>query len=462
MYIRNLKISNLRTIADAEIDFRTPDAQPTGNERPNVTVLLGNNGAGKTTVLRAVAMAAMAPLLVGSSGWVPYCLVRREGGKAHELGVAAGVFDLDAKQDGPPASVTHRCVLRAGESFNDRADLHGLKSEPWSEVLWDERSPAGLVVGYGADRRVEAHASANPEARFKRRALRYGRVAGLFEESVTLVTLSSWLPAFRAENPGRYKQVVSLINKVIPDGDMEPQPVNGEFLFNLHGAALPFGALSDGYRAFIAWFADLLYHICMGAPSGRRLDETTGIVLVDEVDLHLHPAWQREVIPLVADALPRMQFVFTTHSPLVVGSLHKTNVFCLVDVADDKGGHSTEVQPLRAETFGLGAEQLLTGEAFGLESTRAPSFVTALRKTAARARADEPEAAVQFLRMMALGEGAAQRPVSPKPKRAPAASKPRPSTKERKAPAKKKAPPGKREKPEDSARPVSERAPERK
>ena len=76
-----------------------------------------------------------------------------------------------------------------------------------------------------------------------------------------------------------------------------------------------------GYRAYIGWIADLLYHICMGAPSGRKLIDNRGIVLVDEIDLHLHPRWQVSLIPKLKQVFPKLQFVATTHSPMVLPGL---------------------------------------------------------------------------------------------------------------------------------------------
>jgi len=121
--------------------------------------------------------------------------------------------------------------------------------------------------------------------------------------------LSSWLPQW--DNPGRRKQLIAILNSILPEVDLVDEPVDGDYLFRMAGAELPFGALSDGYRAFVGWITDLLYHISRGTPSGEMLFETAGMVLVDEVDLHLHPAWQRTVIPRLARAMPNVQFVFT-------------------------------------------------------------------------------------------------------------------------------------------------------
>lgn len=390
-------------------------------------MLLGNNGSGKTTVLRAIAMAAMAPVLLSGSGFVPYSLVRRVKGHVAPFAYVRGEFSLYLPQDyadsvGDAArirTIEYEFPLRPMNSFHDRIGappsspprlVANAFTEAFTESLYDDRSNAALVVGYGADRRVESPNSSNIESRSKQRVLRYSRIAGLFEESIPLIPIASWLPQFRTENPSCHRQVIELINKVLPDAVIDPEPHDGDYHFSLRGSSLPLSALSDGYRSFVGWFVDLLFHICRGAPPGHQLDQTTGIVLIDEVDLHLHPAWQREVVPRVADVLPHMQFIFSTHSPLVIGSLHRENVLVLTDVDEGDGARKTVIVRPGAETFGLGAEQLLTSETFGLESTRAPAFVEKLQEASQQARGGDVDAAMHLIRLLSLGDAAGEGP----------------------------------------------------
>jgi hypothetical protein len=416
VYIQSLEIENLRTFEKARVDFNLPGAAPAGAASPlaNVNLVLGDNGAGKTTVLRASALAALAPLLASSSGFVPFSLVRRLGGKG--VGPARVKAELVLhKQDGTTGPVTTEAVLHSTGGWNDR--FEAVSSPPWAESLWEEKSAAFLMVGYGAGRRVNPDAELSQESRAKSRALRYSRVAGLFEEVVTMVPLSTWLPRFRRENPGRHKQVVSLMNLLLaPHAELLPEPVDEQYLFLVGGAELPFPALSDGYRAYVGWIADLLYHVCMGAPSGKKLAENQGVVLIDEVDLHLHPAWQQRVIPTLSKTLPNLQFVLTSHSPLVVGTLHQSNIFVLEGV-ETGGIRQSVLRPSDEEVYGLSADQILTSGHFGLDSARDPRFVGQLEKQALAARQGDPEAALSFMRMMTLG-GAAEPVPAPPPVKA--------------------------------------------
>jgi len=161
---------------------------------------------------------------------------------------------------------------------------------------------------------------------------------------------------------------------------------------------VPFQSLSDGYRAFIGWVADLLYHLCFGCPSGKKLVDNHGIVLVDEVDLHLHPKWQMSVVETVAKSLPRMQFVMTSHSPLIAGSLERTNVIRL-----RVSGSRSYVQRAEDNVHGLDADQILLSKLFGLTSTRARPKNDELDELTRKARSGDTNAAKKLIEAMATG-----------------------------------------------------------
>lgn len=419
MHIQKLQIENLRSFKKAEIEFNLPEAK--GMQFPNVNVLLGDNGLGKTSVLRAVALAVLGPLLSGSSGFVPDGLVRQQ----RALKPGKNRISLDKPRTFVSAEListigekaSKRSSLSMPDQFNMATEIVRYSSSEklnWSispdnakeaaETLqYDEESPAFFIVGYGATRRVEASSRVDESARVKLRLSRYQRVAGLFEDHMTLMPLSYWLPAFAEENKGRYVQVINLINDLLP-ASCRIQPTASttargrEHLFEMNGMTLPFSALSDGFKAYIGWIGDMLFHICQGVASGQKLRQTRGIVMVDEIDLHLHPEWQRTVVPVLAEALPKIQFIFTTHSPLVVGSLTSQNLFVL-DLEDD----ATVIKRLPEKVQGKSSEQILLSPYFGLESTRAAPAAAQLNDLARRAASGDKDAALEYLHVMSQG-----------------------------------------------------------
>jgi hypothetical protein len=80
-------------------------------------------------------------------------------------------------------------------------------------------------------------------------------------------------------------------------------------------------ALSHGYQSTVAWIADLIGHVLLESKTELETTEMEGLVLIDEIDLYLHPAWQARFIPALRRVFPRMQFVATTHSPVVLSAL---------------------------------------------------------------------------------------------------------------------------------------------
>ena len=244
----------------------------------------------------------------------------------------------------------------------------------------------------------------DPSLRRRSRHLRYDRVAGLFEEQTTLTPLVSWLPGLRSLNPARYEEVATLLGRLLPEGTcFRGRKGREDYLFRHRGLDVQFDALSDGFRAYIGWIGDLLYHICQCCPYGEKLDDHRGVVMIDEVDLHLHPEWQLVVLPTISQALPKLQFLCTTHSPIVAGTVESANLHLVLP----DGDRASVLAWPEAEVHGLTADQILQSSHFGLVSTRAPDFYEELKKVSRAVSCGEPGAAARFMEMTSLGAGSA-------------------------------------------------------
>jgi hypothetical protein len=411
MFINRLALENVRTFVKGDIPFVHPDMEfaPKGSKQkdppprprlPNVTLLLGDNGSGKSTVLRMIALAAFGPA-AKESGLRDPGVVRRANG--HDRDVEARLtanFILHEQDRAPPGSAAESAISVRKRGDLDIYDFVGPDPGMW-EAVYESKNDACFVVGYGATRRVERPENFDMGARTKNRFARAQRVASLFEDSFSLIPLTYWLPDLKKKNKGRYTQVVHLLNRLLGPGHYRftEEMERGDYLFERGGLHIPFQALSDGYRAFIGWVADLLYHVCFGCPSGKKLVDNAGIALVDEIDLHLHPHWQMKVIPTIARALPRMQFVFTSHSPLVAGSLEWMNIVAL----KINGRNETRAGRRRQSIHGLDADQVLLTGFFGLASTRAGVKTRRLDNLTRQARAGDHEAARELIRQLSQG-----------------------------------------------------------
>lgn len=404
MYIDSIEIMNFRTFRKSRIAFchADQDFQKEGVPKPhlpNLNLLLANNGYGKTTLLKAIALAALGPA-VGRSGIYPYHLIRREAGaRQMKKAVLTAAFTAH-EQDHTP--VTH---IESRVEVIPEGDLELLEwahndDKAWHPVF-SSASDALFMVGYGATRRVSKSTRVEQSGKSSPRA---ARIMGLFEEDYSLRPLNTWLPRYKASKQlkGRYVQVEHLLNRLVGKGGWRftgKQDKEGEYLFGYKGAEVPFPALSDGYRAFLGWLGDLLFHTCETCPSGKKLVENKGIVMIDEIDLHLHPRWQMTVLQTLAKELPNIQFIVTSHSPLLVGSLEWMNII-LMQPGPKQSSQATRIA---WAVHGLDADQVLLTDFFGMESTRAPGKKRALKTLSLQARDGDTEAAKKILEEMSRG-----------------------------------------------------------
>ena len=405
MYIESISIDNFRTFRKAKIEFTYRDRELDDilpkPKLPNVNLLLGNNGLGKTTMLKAIALSALGPA-VSRSGIYPYRLIRREPGKRPSKKGFAEIFATYKahKQDHVSFNKVESKIRITQKEDIELLDWAHSDDKVWHPI-YSSSSDAFFFVGYGATRRVEKKDQTDIASRKQSVFARAQRIQSLFEEAYSLVPLSSWLPAFKSKNPGRHKQIVNLINRLMGRSQYQftGKLEDNEYVFEKGGLKVPFPALSDGYRAYLGWIGDLLYHICMTCPKGHKLVDNQGIVMVDEIDLHIHPKWQVNVLPTLAKALPNIQFIVTSHSPLVVGSLEWMNIILMAPGTKQ----SSKPKRIREGIHGLDADQILLTDFFGMRSTRAKAKENQLDKLTEKAREGDASAAKELLKALTKG-----------------------------------------------------------
>jgi AAA domain, putative AbiEii toxin, Type IV TA system len=388
IYISEIAASSFRCFEQLGVTLNHP-GDGSGLAHENVNLILGNNGTGKSTLLKAVAIAALGPIL-DSSGFVPYHLIRSHRSEAR----LDGAFVLDNPDQRGPRT------LRGAVDITQTGDYERLTAthdpNAWADIF-EETNLSFLVLAYGVNRRVADDESDRTVLERGRRRRRYERIASLFDESAVLTPLSAWLPDLSDD---RRSEVMGILARLLPDAHLADDK-GEETIFRTRGQDVPYRALSDGYRSFIGWVGDLLFQIYTASDGSLPFDEVGGIVLVDEVDLLLHPEWQREVVPNIARALPKLQFVFTTHSPIVAGTLHANNIL----LARTREDGSSTLGRIDAQIHGLNAEQILLSSYFELESTRAPDTRDELAALAERAMNGDDDAALQYLRTLAGDPG---------------------------------------------------------
>ena len=422
MYIESLEVENFRCFEKARVLFEYHGRHiPRGAPRlPNVNLILGDNGTGKSAILTAIALSVLGRV-IQSSGFRPYLLVRRTGEDRDASSLQQENATIQTKLRLHPHDIGKPLAAWEPETTGSisalaliarRADTETISlagqhtSEKWNPLL-EDASPAFFLAAYGASRRVSSAETFDPSARERLRAPRYQRVAGLFEEAVTLTPVSAWAYEFRQKD--RLDEGIALLNALLPAPvrvTAEPLSMGGalitpsDVVFRVRGTALPFSALSDGYRGFVGWVVDLLYQMSLVTPTEHKLTDLCGVVIVDELDLLLHPAWQRTVIETIAATFPRLQFFFTSHSPIIAGTLEAANL--IVTEVDEETGQ-VKIDKSRERVYGLSADQVLSSRYFGLASSRAQGAQRRLRELAKQAMQDD-DAAEEYMRLLAYGD----------------------------------------------------------
>ncbi|PZO41169.1 MAG: ATP-binding protein [Pseudanabaena frigida] len=117
------------------------------------------------------------------------------------------------------------------------------------------------------------------------------------------------------------------------------------------GEEITVNQLSSGEKNLFAMIADIARRLALANPSLENALEGEGIILIDEIELHLHPQWQRDIIPRLTSTFPNCQFIVTTHSPQVLSNVKKENVFIVEDF---------QVYPADAYTFGRDSNSILS------------------------------------------------------------------------------------------------------
>ncbi len=289
--------------------------------------------------------------------------------------------------------------MRRGEL--ESMEWAGIDSGSWA-LAYESTNSAFFCAAYGSNRRVESVDYPELGMRSKSEFARAQRVLSVFQDGYPLYRLANWLPRVRKANAGRYDELSELLRSLTGPGHFQFTGLiqDREYDFERSGTSIPFPALSDGYRGFIGWVGDLLYHMNLACQHERSIVDLEGIVMVDEIDLLLHPKWQMKVIKTIAKALPRIQFIFTSHSPLVASSLEWMNINLL---KINEKTNRTVVKRVTEGIHGLDADQVLISEFFGLSTTRAKDKATKLDALTAKARLGDLDAAKQVIAELANG-----------------------------------------------------------
>lgn len=392
LYIVRANIKNIKSISDLTWD-------PFGIDPAGWHVIIGDNGSGKSTFLRALALALVGPTEAAGlrqkwSDWL---------GNTQQSGNITLFLERDKKLDkfsGAGASPDNPYLLafiRLGKDKNDDVKLssaskkaiektegtshRGSKLFPEKHV-WSGR-PGWFSAAYGPFRRFSGGDKDYDRIFYSNPKL--AAHLSVFGEDVALTECIRWLQELQFKKLEKHPegqlldQIMHFVNQeeFLPHkAHLESVSSQGVEFVDGNGRKLQVEELSDGYRSVLSMTFELVRQLAItyGSKAVFTKEDPTrihlpGVVLIDEVDAHLHPTWQRRIGKWLTDHFPHLQFIVTTHSPLICQAAIKGSVWRLPKPGTDQSFEMVTGETLERLVYGNVLDAYST-EAFGQDVSR--------------------------------------------------------------------------------------------
>ena len=341
--IERIEISNFKAIH--HLDLKFPPTHET--EKCSWLLLLGENAVGKTSVLEAVALAL--------SGERERSELRLKPPKFLRRGATSGyirVFFTDSEQ---PVEVT----------FGKRSRV--FKAKPP-----EQKRPKVISAAYGVTRLLPG------KGVLSQPSYKASKPHNLFNQLVPLLDADVWLHSLdhkqrrQPAQPGgdqfsEFELIARDVNALLllKGKDRLYKGDDGKIRVRLFGHETELSELSMGYQSVVALATDIMSVMHF---RWKSMEVAEGIVLIDELDSHLHPRWKMMIVKRLRQVFPNVQFLVTSHDPLLLRGLHKGEVVVMRRDTKNRPFALTDLPAPDA----MRAEQILTSEFFGLSSTMDP------------------------------------------------------------------------------------------
>ena len=362
-YLKNITLHNFRRFEDTIYELN-----------PQMNVFIGKNASGKTTVLEAVTVV-LGAYLSSFKQYVPSRFVqnisdrdvmRKSLQTMKNVATTSGVpqypciveseiaFDgtvaeckRSLEKEGGRTKSLGKNVLREVVSEwekaikaadgSDMQQIYPLILYLSSARLWNENRIGEIDK---IPSRTDAYQRCLDQKRSSQSSFEYIRLLGNLASEEND---GKPLPAYEViMNAVRY----SLQEELLPGQQvLYSSRYGGIAVKNVDGTIIDFAALSDGYRNVIKIVTDIATKMCILNPylQGDTLKKTPGVVVIDELDLSLHPTWQRRIVRILKELFPKVQFICATHSPFIVQSLENGELIVLDGELDEEySGQSIE------------------------------------------------------------------------------------------------------------------------
>jgi len=400
MYVRTIEIENIKGF----VGRQTLSLERLDGSFAGWNVFAGRNGSGKSTLLKAVALAICGPsrarvVAGGFPHWV------RQGTAAANVYLELThdpTFDKFVGSSGKTpkgalwAGLRWTANPKVGDSV-ERSDERSPKKNTKSvdRGPWADQPVGWFAAAYGPYRRL---GQPTPDMEKFDQYPDLARFVNLFIESATISNSIDWLKQVhlreleKREGAAEQREaVLNLLNDgLLPDGG-HVQKVDSDGLWiRRDGVDLPLRQMSDGYRTVAALVTDIIRRLydaygtlaIRPTEDGAICCDLPGVVLIDEVDSHLHVAWQQRLGTWLVAHFPNIQFLVTTHSPFICQAASPAGLFRLPRPGDESDSmRVVDDNVWRAVTMG-GVDDAVLSELFGLEHSHSGAAETLIRHVA--------------------------------------------------------------------------------
>lgn len=391
MHIRRLRIQDIRSITNLDVEIPKP--------RAGWHVILGDNGSGKSSVIRAMALALMGPLDATATrqNWQDW--IRKTASSARvELEVAPDAEFDKWKRTGrrakQPITVTVTFPTAGTDANSAAPEIAG----PYAHrTIWGGGT-GWFSASFGPFRRFSGGDKEYDRLFYSNPGL--ARHLSAFGEDVALGEALRWLQDLqfkRYENDAAATRLLDHLvdflrrSQLLPHGAHIEEITSGAVVFS-DGAGVPLAVeqLSDGFRSVLSMTFELLRGMVVAYGNSKFLDaldaeagavNLPGVVAIDEIDAHMHPAWQKRIGDWLVERFPRVQFFVTTHSPIICRSAAKGSIWRLPTPGTGEEAHRIEGQDRDRLVNGSILDAFDT-EYFGENVTRSDASHSMMRELA--------------------------------------------------------------------------------
>ncbi|MBD2144042.1 MAG: AAA family ATPase [Sphaerospermopsis kisseleviana] len=385
MWLKSIELKNIKGFSHQTISFENR------NKPYKWITLLGENGVGKSTLMQAIALLLAGPDAAKKLMSLPQSWVRNDS----QYGQLTANIQKNNDDEGMMQNRGRNKFsydysyffigdknTRIGKDNYPANTLNAKNSETieWLRTnAFTLDSQGWFAAGYGPFRRLsrtERYPVRLGELKRKNRETNFNTQ---FNENDSLSTFEEWMVFLDyriAKNPddSQSKEMRRLgedaILELLPGNIKIDQVSNdGIIIFSLENQLIPITQLSDGFRSIIALAGDLIWRLLQTFSHLEDKDprEASGIVLIDELDIHLHPVWQRLIAKKLRTVFPNIQFFVATHSPFITAGAGDDALTLKLKMINGEV-QIEEVKNIAAYDF----DYILRSPAFGLVSTHSP------------------------------------------------------------------------------------------